>query len=98
MSKMKAVMMKGMNAVMLYCDRATFLATKNEVEPLGCIQQMQVKLHLMGCKFCRAFSEQSKIISKELETIKKADPNNLRIHLTEDQKERLQHTVDENRN
>ena len=96
MSKMKEMMVKGMNMVMLDCDRATYLASKNEIESLGCVQRMQVKMHLMGCKFCRTYSKQSILIKEQVDKMKEIDADNLHLHLTDDQKNRLQQTVDKN--
>lgn len=95
MSNMKEIMVKGMNKVMLDCDTATFLSTKNSVERLGCVQRMQLKLHLMGCKFCRTFADQSNIISEELKTYKETDPDHFRVKLTDTQKEKLEKTVND---
>ena len=96
MSKLKGMIMKGMNVVMLDCDKATFLTTKKDVDRLGCIQRTQLNLHLMGCKYCRAYARQSKIISEELVKEKNIDSNHFKIHLTSDQKNNLQKTVEEN--
>ena len=96
MSKMKEIIGKGMNAIMLDCEKATMYATKNEVEGLGCIKRIQLKMHLTTCKLCRSFVEQSKIISSEVTSIKEIDENNLEVHLTEQQKENLQETVESN--
>lgn len=98
MSKIKTAMMKGMNAVMLDCDRATLFITKSEVDKLACLQRVQLKMHLMGCKLCRAFAKQSKFISKELDTIKIVNPDKLTLRLTVDQKERIQQKIDMNLN
>ena len=94
MSKMKEMVVKGMNMVMLDCDRATYLATKNEIESVGCVQRMQLKMHLMGCKFCRTYSKQSNLINKQMDNMKELDTDNLLLHLTGEQKNRLQQTVE----
>ncbi len=96
MSKIKEIIGKGMNAIMLDCEKATMYATRNEVEGLGCIKRIQLKMHLTTCKLCRSFVEQSKIISSEVTSIKEIDESNLKVHLTEQQKEHLQETVESN--
>lgn len=85
-----------MNAIMLDCDQAIMYATKKEFKSLNCLHRLQLKMHLAGCKFCKSFVEQSDVISKQLNEIKEIDENNLRIHLTEKQKERLTETVESN--
>lgn len=65
----KQMMIRGMDVVMLSCEEATYLITKSEFEDLGCVKQMQLEMHLMGCKFCRRFKLQSEIIDKSLKTL-----------------------------
>jgi hypothetical protein len=94
MSAMKDIMMKGMQKIMLDCERASLLATKSDFEKLNCVRRTQIKMHLATCKFCRAFAEQSKLISQQLEVMKEIDADNLQLHLTGPQKESLQAVVD----
>lgn len=96
MSKIKELYIKGMNAIMLDCDQAVMYATKKEFKSLNCIHRMQLKMHLAGCKFCKTFVDQSDIITNQLREINVIDENNLKIHLTEKQKEHLAETVESN--
>ena len=91
---MKEILMKGMNSIMLDCEHASSLVTKSEFVKLSCIKRMQLKMHLASCKFCRAFADQSKIINSQLEDIKNIDEDNLNEHLTHEQKEEIQETLD----
>ena len=95
MMKLKKMMMKGMSKIMLDCDNATLLITKGEFEQLGCISKLKLKMHLASCKFCRNFSEQSKYITTQLNDFKNIDPQKLRLHLSDEQKNRLNKTVEE---
>ena len=97
MSKMKEIVMKGMNKVMLDCDHATYLAVKGESERLGCMAKLQLKMHLMGCKLCRTFAEQSTTISDSVTSMKNIDPNHYEVHLTEDQVDSLKKVVEKNK-
>lgn len=96
MTSLKDIIGKGMNMVMLDCDKATMYATQNDFKSLGCIKKMQLKMHLASCKLCRSFVEQSKIITNEINSIKVIDESNLTEHLTKEQKENLQETVESN--
>ena len=87
-------MVKSMSKIMLNCETATLLITKSEFEELGCASKMKLKMHLAGCRFCRSFSEQSKVISKQFVDIKTIDPQKLRIHLSEEQKSKLNKTIE----
>ena len=92
---MKKTLMKGMDKVMLSCDTATYLITRSEYGEISAMEKIQLKMHLAGCKYCRRFAEQSKYISKQLEKIK--DAKDQSILLTDEQKERLKKTI-ENQN
>ncbi len=72
----KELMIKGMDKVMLDCDEATYLITKSEVEKIGCVKRIQLKMHLAGCKFCRRFKVQSELIDKSLKTLEDIHLNN----------------------
>jgi hypothetical protein len=96
MSGMKEIMVKGMNKVMMDCEQATMASTRNDLEPLGFMKRLQLRMHLMGCKFCREFAKQSKQVNGELDQMKEIDPQNLKVHLAHDQKERLNETIEQN--
>lgn len=89
MNAIKNKAIKGMNKVMLDCDTATFLITKNEYVSLPCIEKMQLKLHLATCKFCRRFKKQSSFLSQIHKENILPDKDHLRLHLSEDQKNRI---------
>jgi hypothetical protein len=95
MTKLKDMMMRGMSKIMLDCDTATLLITKGEFEQLGWLDKIRLKMHLPSCKFCRNFSEQSKYITTQLNEMKSIDPKKLKLHLTDEQKSRLNKTLKE---
>lgn len=95
MTKLKNMIMKGMSKIMLDCDKATLLVTKAEFEELGWLNRLKLKMHLASCKFCRNFSEQSNYISTQLKVFKSIDPQKLSLHLSDEQKNRLNKTVKE---
>ena len=94
MSRMKKIMMKRMNEVMLSCDKATYLITRNEFEKLGCIKQLQLKMHKAGCKYCRRFAEQSKYISEQLNKIRTPEGQKHFLCLSEKQKQKINAAID----
>ena len=85
-----------MNVVMLDCDQATMTATRIDLENVGFMKRLQLRMHLMGCKYCREYVKQSSKINGELNQMKEVDPNNLKVHLTDTQKERLNETIEQN--
>lgn len=91
----KQMMMRGMDAVMLSCEEATFQITKSEFEKLGCIKQVQLKMHLAGCELCRRFKVQSEIINegmKKLENLK-MHQDLVGVHLSNKKKEELKEII-----
>ncbi len=83
-------MNNAMHRLMLSCDRATFLITKKEYQKLTCKENAQLKLHLMGCKFCRAFKDQNAILSDQLRTLVE---NPSRAELSEEKKKEIAETL-----
>jgi len=66
---MKQMMMRGMDAVMLSCEEATYLITKSEFEKMSCLKRAQLKMHLAGCELCRRFKVQNEIIDRSLKKL-----------------------------
>ena len=94
MSNMNKIMMKGMNKIMLSCDKATYLITRNEFEKLNYTKRMQLSMHLAGCKYCRRFAEQSKYITEQLNKLKDTRNKEISICLTEKQKNNLNTAIE----
>lgn len=62
------MMRRLMNILMLSCKRATSLIEKKKLARLSRKEQLQLKMHMSMCKACNAYSEQSDIIDKSLES------------------------------
>ena len=72
--KAKIWMNSAMHWMVFSCDRATFYITKREYQKLSCRENMQLNMHLIGCKFCRAFNKQNSIITQKLNMLKEEPP------------------------
>lgn len=94
MSNMNKIMMKGMNKIMLSCDMATYLITRNEFGKLNYANRMQLSMHLAGCKYCRRFAEQSKYITAQLNKLKDLKKQGISISLTEKQKNNINTAIE----
>lgn len=70
----KIWMNHAMHWMMLSCDKATFYITKRDYQKLSCKENLQLNMHLMGCKICRAFNRQNAIISRQLNILKEEPP------------------------
>jgi hypothetical protein len=90
----KQMMIRGMDAVMLNCEEATYLITKSELTKVGCVKRMQMKMHLMGCELCRRFKLQSDFINENLEQLEKINQTYIHHQLPEIKKEELQSLVE----
>ncbi len=95
MNKAQQIWMKSMDKIMLSCDTATLLITKGEFTRLKCVEQLQLKMHLAGCKFCRRFKEQSEFISYALRQADRIpEKEQLRLHLSDEQRKRLKMKIE----
>ncbi|MDT8394703.1 MAG: hypothetical protein RQ761_12740 [Bacteroidales bacterium] len=73
-NKPKIWMNQAMHYMMLSCDTATFYIVKAEYQKLSCKENLQLKAHLMGCKFCRAFNRQNAILSDKIKILQQDPP------------------------
>lgn len=88
---MKIWLNKMMHAVMLSCHESTLLLTKNEYQKLLAKENMQLKMHLMGCRFCRAFDKQNKILTEKIHQI---NTHPVDLELEKEKKNHIQHSID----
>ena len=86
-NKMQNVMMK----MMASCEDASFLIDKSAYTKLSCSEKMSMKLHLLSCKFCRAYQKDSLIITKNIPNI--LDINKTDLRLSDEQKTRLKDSL-----
>ncbi len=95
MNKAQQIWMKSMNKVLLSCDTATLMVTKGEFTRLSCLEQLQLRMHLAGCKFCRRFKKQSEFISYAIRQADRIpDKGNLWLYLTDEQRKRLKKKIE----
>ena len=46
------------------CKKATFLIDKKEMGSISLREHIELRIHLIGCSFCRLYGKQSKAINK----------------------------------
>jgi len=56
--------MKVLNAIILNCEKASLYIQKNQEGTLDLKGRVQLRLHLMVCKFCRAYEKQSQKLNE----------------------------------
>lgn len=93
MKKGSNIIGRMMTSVMLNCDKATFLISKHEIEKLKCIERVKLNMHLLSCNACRRFLIQTKYITNHINAIRDIDPNNLVVKLSDEQKDRLNDSI-----
>ncbi len=56
-----------MQKLMLSCERATFLITKEMHGTITFNEKVQMRFHLMACKYCTLFKKQSRFVNDNVE-------------------------------
>ena len=82
-----------MHWMMLSCDKATFFITKRDYQKLSCKENLQLKMHLMGCKLCRAFNKQNAVITEKLNALREDPP---KAELSESRRVEIQQALEKN--
>jgi L-rhamnose isomerase len=90
-NKSKILFNKAMHRMMLSCDTATMYITKKEYQKLSCKENLQLNMHLMGCRFCRAFNKQNAILSDKISLIQEYPPE---AELSAEKKKDIQKALD----
>jgi hypothetical protein len=82
---------KMMHAMVYSCDKATFLLTKAEYTPLSFLDRMRLKIHLMGCEFCRLYQKHNAFITEQY-SIQKLDATKLKLR--EEKKKEIRELIE----
>lgn len=82
--------------MMITCKEATFLISKKQQDKLNTIEKMQLKMHLLMCKYCRRFSIQVNFMTRAIQRLKdKVEERGVKIHLSEEQKQQIKRKISE---
>jgi hypothetical protein len=46
------------------CKKATYLIDKKEMDGISLREHIELRIHLIGCSFCRIYGKQSRMINK----------------------------------
>ena len=65
------------------CRKASYIIEKAEVSEISFLERMSLKFHLMICKLCRKYQDDSRILGR---LMKKLATHNHTGHLTEEEK------------
>lgn len=78
------------------CKRATFLIEKKLVDRITFREEIELRIHLMGCSVCRIFGKQSRMINKMVHQLFHSSMENAK--LDEGFKKDLQEKIEEELN
>jgi len=82
--------------MMITCKEATFLISKEQQDKLSFAEKMQLKFHLLMCKYCRRFADQMNFMTKAIRKMKeRVDEKGVDITMSEEQKQRLSKKLSE---
>ncbi len=80
--------------MMISCDEATYIISKNQHQKLGFIKRIQLKIHLLMCNYCRRYENQIRFITGIINKLKLfPENNNSNYRLDNQQKENLQKEI-----
>jgi hypothetical protein len=56
--------MSYLKKIIYNCKKATFLIDKKEMGTISLREHIELRIHLIGCSFCRIYGKQSQAINK----------------------------------
>ena len=79
------------------CEKATFLIEKKLISRITFREQIQLRIHLLGCSVCRIYQKQTGKINEMVRQLFH-NAENADIHLDENFKKDLQDRIEEELN
>ena len=64
--------MSYLKRIIYNCKQATFLIEKRETGRLTLRERFELRIHLLGCRFCRLYKKQSRTINQMVQTLFKS--------------------------
>ena len=60
----KMRMMALMSKWMISCDKAAFLTSKAQEDRLTFLENIELKMHILSCKYCKRYEKDVKVINE----------------------------------
>lgn len=76
------------------CHKATLLIEKKLIDKITFREEIELRIHLVGCSVCRIFGKQSRMINKMVQQLFHSANNN-NLHLDDNFKKELQERIEE---
>lgn len=86
--------MSQLKKIIYNCRQATQLIEKKQLAKLTFREIIELRIHLLGCSFCRLYDSQSHIINAMVQQLFRSSENS-NIHLDENFKKELQERIEE---
>lgn len=91
--------METKSKIMITCKESTYLISKKQQDSLSLTEKMQLRFHLMMCKYCRRFANQIDFISKAIVRLRsKIEKQSTYISLSDEQKMRIKKALENQQN
>lgn len=58
-----------MRKIMLTCEKSTLLIVKEQEGKITFREKLQLRMHLLACRFCRLFKKQNAFIASNIENL-----------------------------
>jgi len=89
--------MNNLKKIIYNCKQATLLIEKKSVQKLTFREWMELRIHLLGCGFCRLYSKQSRVINSMVRELFRSSMQS-GIRLDDSFKSELQNRIEEELN
>jgi len=89
--------MSYLKKIIYNCKQATFLIEKRQLGSISFKEAFELRIHLIGCSFCRIYKKQSRVINEMVQELFRSSMQN-DPRLDEDFKKELQGRIEEELN
>lgn len=76
--------------MMITCEKAAFLISKKQDKKLSMKEDFQLRMHLLGCRFCRAYERDIGMLSDRIRQYRVA-PEKESMELPHNKKQEIKH-------
>jgi len=91
MSTFQKMYIRFIRLFIIPCEHATYLIAKREASQLSFKEKVQLKAHLVKCKYCRYFVDEVEFIEKGIDRMKKnVESGQLITELSASSKQKMQ--------
>ena len=90
---MKKILDRWMMRMMITCEKAAWLISKSQDQKLSIREAVQLKMHLLGCRFCRAYQKDIGILTEGIREFKEKSENGQILEMPSSGKEQIREKI-----